>query len=409
MIGLEAEGTLRGDEAALRAALEGLDAEPAVTVEAHDGALFAQLYPFAEPARFALDGDRVRVEASSAPAGPGYHAWLCEALRALPVDWDRVNDDSGYFYGRAREPLEELFVDWLGAAAAEILERASEGVSRFALGMPEGHRYTYDGVVATLLGPRDREWLEATRSDASAGTDVFPWWNEDRDAQYFERLARASMWLEVRWRPPVTDDERATLDRVVTWVERAHGLDPERALPWAEQAELFTCLEEESLRATRARMKASKAGAPAIGYRRRPVRVELSGGWSMQIDGDLAERWEERGTWVGWDDTRSVWFNSLTVERDGAPSPDAQATLAELPALEGDEILELEAGPLRGMASFREEEVDGETVYRLEAHAAQGHHAAIGTLVFTEASDRQWALETWGSLYRQASGGSSSG
>ena len=83
MIGLEAEGTLTTDEAALRAALEALDADPPVTIEEHADALYAQLYPFAEPARIAITDGRVQLSASSAPAGPGYHAWLCEAVRAF--------------------------------------------------------------------------------------------------------------------------------------------------------------------------------------------------------------------------------------------------------------------------------------------------------------------------------------
>ena len=135
-------------------------------------------------------------------------------------------------------------------------------------------------------------------------------------------------------------------------------------------------------------------------YRRRPVRVEVSGGWYLTVPGELAERWDERGTWVAWDATRSVFFNSFTAQGKGEP-PTTEQTLASMPPLEGDEILELQADSLRGDASLTEVEHEGRPMHRLEAHAAIGPHAAIGTIVFVEASDRDWALSTWGSLGRR--------
>ena len=116
----------------------------------------------------------------------------------------------------------------------------------------------------------------------------------------------------------------------------------------------------------------------------------------------MAERWEERGTWVAWDAKRSVWFTSMTVHRsDGSPTEGTEDTLAHLPPLEGDEILELERDVLHGFASFHVDEDDGGTLHhRLEAHAAVAHHAAVGTLVYIDPSDREWALTTWGSLDR---------
>ncbi len=401
---LRAEGSLDGvDAAALRARLEQLAGDPAPIVTAHDGALYLELHPGIEPARIVAQGRGVSFEARTAGAGPGYHAHLVSLLDALPVRWERVEDASGYYADRTRARLEDYCLDWLGATAAQVLELLDDGATKLGLGLPEGHRYRHDEPVATILGPRSEAWLRAVRADASAGVDAFVWWGEGQDAGYFRGLALAEMWTEVRWRPPLDDAERARLDRVATWVERAHGLDPSIDLPWPEQAELLGYLEEESLRATRARMKAEALGRdPRVGYRRHPVRARLSGGWSLEIDGALAERWDERGTWVAWDESRSIWFTSLSVSGpDGRPSASTEATLAELPALTSDEVLELEAGPLRGIAAFHEEEVEGAPVYRLEAQAAQGPEAALGTLVFVEPSDRQWALETWGSLYWQ--------
>lgn len=410
-IGIRARGTLQeGDLATLSARL-GSGESPSNGPQFHEGALHVELHPCAEPLRITLAEGEVELEAHTATAGPGFHAHVCELIRDLPVDWAAIDDDAGFFASGDRGELEEVFLDWLGAGAAQILELIEEGASGFALGLPPTHRYSHDGVVATLLGPRDEDWLRRTRDDARGGIDVFAWWSPGRDAAYYRGLALSRMWTEVRWRPPITDDERALLEQVVTWVEKAHGLDPELDLPWPEQSELFGYLEEQSLRATRAHVKAEAMGRPAtIGYRRRPVRAILSGGWSLSIDGAFAERWEERGTWVAWDARRSVHFTSLSVrDADGRPSPDTESTLAQLPPLEADEVLALEAGEVRGIAAFFEDERDGQTIHRLEAQAAQGEHAAVGTLTFVDPRDRQWALETWGSLYRQTSGTSARG
>jgi hypothetical protein len=266
--------------------------------------------------------------------------------------------------------------------------------------MPAGHVFQHGGFVATLLGPRDEAWLRAAALDPRSGIDVYPWWQRERDARYYRDLALARMWLDVRWRPPLDDAERALMQRVATWIERAHGLDAELELPWEAQAEILTHLGEESLRSTRAQLKAearrASRSAP-IGYRRGDVIAMLSGGWSMRIDGALAETWEERGTFVAWDARRSLWFTSLTVETDGAPTT-TEETLRSLPPLTGEELLELEHGALRGVACFVEDESEGQAIIRLEAHAAVGANAAIGTLVFVDPADREWALETWGSL-----------
>jgi len=256
-------------------------------------------------------------------------------------------------------------------------------------------------MISTPMGPRDRAWLERVQSHPSVGRDVFAWWDAGRGAGYYAGLARALMWSEVRWRTPVDDRERALLDRVVTAIERAHGLDPAIELPWIEAAEIYELLGEESLRATRAGVLAEAArkrgSRSAIGYRRGAVRVSLSGGWSLVVPGELAERWEEHGTWVGWDRSRTIWMSSMTAE--GTDVTDD--VLAGLPELPGDgDLLRMERGPIVGHARFSTGEEDGKPIAVMRAHAACGKHVALGTIILPEDADRAWALETWGTLDR---------
>ncbi len=390
-----------------------LDQEPRARVHIETDErpfLVAELHPAAEGLSLeAPDDTTVHLRAKTGTAGPGYHRHVCAlALTlgdALGIEWtiDDDTDETGWLRERNTERLEESFLDWLGGAAAQILELSDSGMSGFSLSLPSGHILDPAGLVATPLGWRDEAWVRAVIDDPRHGIDVFPWWNAERDASYCLRLALTRMWTEVRWRAPL-EHERAQLDEIATFVEKAHALDSTLDIPWQEQSEVLQLLGEESLRATRAHLKAqsSREERAPIGYRRRPVRAILSGGWSMRIDGELAERWEERGTWVAWDARRAVWFTSMTVaDENGRPSPSTQTTLSSLPPLSGQEMLELERGDLRGLAAFAEEEREGEVLHRLEAHAARGANAAIGTIVFSDARDREWALATWGSLSHQ--------
>lgn len=388
-------------------AQRGDDPVPSVSVE--DGVLIAELHPAAEPVVIEASPSGATLSASTLTAGPGYHrhvaAIALELGAALGVEWAPEGDSTGWLAHRDDARLERAFLEALADVAHRILALAEQGKRGFSLFMPADHAYEHGGFVATPLGPRDEAWVRAVADDPRRGEDAFAWWGAEKDGRYYLGLALVCLWLEVRWRPPIDEGERALLERVATWIERAHALDPSLAIPWDEQAEILSLLGEESLRATRAQIKAS-ARPPAIepiGYRRRPVRVTLSGGWSMRIPGELAERWEERGTWVAWDARRSVWFTSMTVRtEDGAPSPSTEATLAALPPLTGDDLLELERGDLRGLARFVEDVHEGERVLRLEAHAARGDAAAIGTIVFVDESEREEALAIWGSLRHQA-------
>lgn len=370
------------------------------TVERREAGLVAiALHPAAAPLTLEIDGDRIVASADTGTAGPGYHeevrALVEQAAAAAEIPWERSPA------AESRAAIEARLDAWLASTATQILEAAAKGAAGFSILLPEGIEYTHGGLVATPLGPRDRAWLEGVQRTPSTGRDVFAWWDAGRGAAYFAGLARALLWSEVRWRAPLDDRERALLDRVVTCIERAHGLDATLELPWTETAQLYELLGEDSLRATRAGVLAEAAKKRGVrstlGYRRDAVRVSLSGGWSLVVPGDLAERWEEHGTWVGWDRERTIWMSSMSAE--GAES--TEEVLAGLPELPGEgDLLRMERGPILGHARFATGEDEGKPVVVMRAHAVCGRHVALGTIILPEDADRAWALETWGTLDR---------
>ena len=359
------------------------------------------LHPAAEPLRVIDLGNRtITIEAVTGTAGPGYHHHVCAritaAIATARLTVDHVEDESGYYTSRDRTALENATLQWLRPTAMEILSLHARGYRGLQLSLPEGTIFEHTGIVATPLGPRDHAWLVEVSRHPAHGVDALPWWHEGEGAAMLRGAAIAAMWIEVRWRKPILEAERALLARLVDWLERAHTLDPEGAHPWREHSELYELLGEESLRATRTHLRASNLPAAIpVGYRRAPVRVTLSGGWSLRVPGELAEQWDERGAWSAWDPRRSIWFTSLEAEG----SRDAETTLEGLPELEGEgDLLAFERGGIRAIARFETAEEDGRLLTTMRAHAAFGAHAAVGTIVLERASDRDWALETWASL-----------
>ena len=388
----------------LDAVIEAL--APDVRVSDRDeGGAWLDVHPAAQPIRVENTPAGFSFHAHTATAGPGYHRFvriLAERLAdACAVRWEEEPDRL------ADASLEEAFLERLQDAAKEIARLADGGYDGFSLLLPSGYAYRHRGLVATPLGPRSERWAREVAERPDRGVDVFSYWGDERGAAHLVQRARVSMWVDVRWRAPLIAKERALLDEVASLHERAFGLDGDADIPWAEQSEIFTLLGEQSLRATRAHIRAGSAGrAERIGYRRGPVAVEPSGGWWIDIDGAFAERVEERGTWVAWDATRALWFSSMIVSDARGRPTDTAATLESLPPLaDGGERLLLERDEIRGVARLTTDRRAGagresERVYRLEAHAAQGEHAAIGTLVFRDETDRDWALDTWSSLRR---------
>jgi hypothetical protein len=364
--------------------------------------LCVSFHPGAEDVVLIDEGDgRVAAAANTATCGPGYHRFVCDTLRALgealDVTWDPespdgdVGDETGYFHSGDAAAIDRTFAAWLQGVARRIRFLLSGPNSEIALSMPESHAFQHDGAIATPLGPRDAAWIERVARDGTQGFDVFPWRAPGVGADYFLGRALVRMWSDVRWRPPLDEEERQGLAEVAALLEAAYraapgGVSADRPYPWREWAELQELLGTDSLLATRTKLRAeSTAAAPPIGYRRRDVRVRLSGGWSLQVPGAFAESWDERGTWHGTDGVRAVWFTSFRVGDEGA-APDAASILAARAPLEGEPLPERTEGPVRSRAALRRTDDEGRPLFEVHIDAAvPGGHAFLTVVVVDEA------------------------
>ncbi|HEY7589798.1 MAG TPA: hypothetical protein VH723_02325, partial [Candidatus Limnocylindrales bacterium] len=212
--------------------------------------LRTSLHPAATDVEFIADeAARLTVTATTAEAGPGYHTYLCQLLKRLGTDvnieWEPADasvgtgDETGYFESGRRSDAETALLFWLRdnlQAACDARERGKPPVQLVAV---PGHRFTFEGAIATALGPRDDDWLKTAVNDPRVAADVWPWIADAMDARYLLNRALVLMWTRVRWRAPGTDEERETIEEVLRLLRKAFPFDPDLAYPWREWHELL--------------------------------------------------------------------------------------------------------------------------------------------------------------------------
>jgi hypothetical protein len=144
----------------------------------------------------------------------------------------------------------------------------------------------------------------------------------------------------------------------------------------------------------------TQAEGSHIGYRRWPVRVQLDGGWSIEVPGNLARERNDDATWDAWDRTRTVWFQALRfTKKDGQPPTAAEAAEVGRKSLpDGDALPPLDRGGLRGEAVFGSVEEDGRVLWRLSGVTGAPGQLAVCNVYVENSADRDWAVRTWQSL-----------
>ena len=203
--------------------------------------LAVDLHPAVAPLIITADDDgRIAVHADTAVAGPGYHRFVGRVLERLGLElsigWSR-DDPLDITFGE-RPIVEQSDLTWLGPRLVRAQKAAAAGRPAPQLGLPNGTRYTFEGAIATALGPRDAEWLEKAIADPRVAVDITPWWADATDARFLLNRALCLMWLQVRWRTPAVEGEADLLDEVHRLLSRAFPMDPSLTFPWHAWAEL---------------------------------------------------------------------------------------------------------------------------------------------------------------------------
>ena len=383
-------------------------------------AIAATLHPCAEDLEISIPGPgRVVASGKTSGAGPGYHVYVCDLLRRLGEDlaitWEApdpeagAGDDAGYFHTGDARALEDEFLRWLREIARIVVDGLEKDYQWLMISMAIGHHYRHHGPLVTPMGPRGLEWLRAVAEDPRRGIDLFPWWTTGMGAPFYLGRALARMWRDVRWRAPLDEDEGRLLMDAHLDLARAHRLDPALDYPWREWRELMEYIEahfgyvemagDEMESMIRRRTAEMTDGVlwPPIGYRRMPVRVDLTDGWSIEVPGEMSEAWDEEGLWTAHDTSRGVFFKSYALSKDDGSKPPVPEILDGLPLPEGPRIEHRKEG-LVGRAVLASFEEGDEAMWRLTGHTAIEGGLTVCHVVFRDPDERDWAIATWRSL-----------
>lgn len=379
-------------------------------------AAFATLHPAAEDVEIIIpEPGHVIVMGKTSTVGSGYHIFVCDLLKRFGQDlrlaWDVPDEDggdeTGYFHTGDQSAVDAEMVRWLRSIVSVLKENLKKDCDWMMVSMPLGYHYQHHGPLVTPLGPRDLSWLDAVAADPRRGIDLFPWWEPGLGASFYLGRALCRMWKDVRWRKPLLDEEGELLTQIHFDLVRAYRLDPNLTYPWREWRELMDYLEahygyvetegEEDVEADVARHAAATPERPLIGYRRKPVRLDLTGGWSIEIPGAMAEQWDEHGTWSAWDGQRTVWFTSYTLEKKNDEPPTAVESLEGSLLPEGERI-EHRGDRVIGRAVLAPYEEDGEKLWQLSARSAVAGGLVVCNIYIKNLADRDWAISTWQSL-----------
>lgn len=381
--------------------------------------LMVALHPGAEPIMLSTHEDgSLLISASTSSAGPGYHIFVCDLLRKMGqvhgIEWyaDEENDyfdETGFFHTGDRAKLYAEFELWIRALAKRVKELARDG-AKFHLAMPfDGHQFEVTEPILTQLGPRSFAWLDQVCEEPILGKDIFPWWEDGHGAEYHLGRALCHMWNTVRWREPLTEEEEDLLEICLQHLDSAYGLDPDLNFPFVEWSQIVDYLGAtyELGEMVEERAESLKRNLHSlIGYRRRSVRKDLGGGWSIALPGNFVEDLEEGQTFLAYDDKKNLRVTCMAASDPVGKPLDAMDILGKIKVL--DDPLKHERGKVNSRAFFERVEQDGTVFWMLRGvSACDGSFAQI-TICFEEDRDRDWALDTWQSLdhrsnYQQAS------
>ena len=355
------------------------------TLESGDAELSVATHPVApEIVMTASDAGRVTFAAETEAVGPGYHRFIGRLIERMGTDlaitWNRggTDGDDAAADGSAitfadRAVTERAYLGWLGRALLGARATRAAGGAGIQLGVPGRIRYTFDGPIATALGPRDDAWLDRAVADTRVATDVTPWWADATDGQYLLNRALCLMWLEVRWRGPAGKAERLLLDEVHRLLTKAYPLDPGLAYPWHAWAELIghRGIEDSMARQVMARAAREPATGPLIGYRRGPVGISHEG-WALEIPGSFAERRTPEEWWGGGAGRNITLAAVQTGTENGAMS--AQTFIQQFGGNLGPDAIDHRAGGVIGRATVTTDASSG-----VEVGVLEGYSAVVGS------------------------------
>lgn len=354
----------------------------------------------------ATENGGVTVRAATGPVGPGYHTYVGALVHRLGTDLDidwappdpatEAGDTIGYLASGARADAERHLLVWLHDTLGRAKALRTKGRPALQLAGVEGERFSFEGAIATALGPRDEAWLDKAIGDPRVAIEAWPWWADATDGRYLLNRALCLMWTEVRWRPPATEAEIVLLDEILRLLRKAFPFDPSLPYPWRAWQEILKLRgASEPMAAQIASRAKADPDAPLIGYRRLPVTI-TQGGWSLVVPGTFTTS-RTADEWSGAEAGRMITLAAAETGGDGG-SMSADAFLERVAGHLGEDVLKHRDGPVVGKARIVVDASTGVEVAVLDGYSAVSGSCAAIRIEIHDPEDWGWATDMWRSL-----------
>jgi hypothetical protein len=380
------------------------------TLSGGDRELLVGLHPAAQEASIrAADSGRIEIDATLRPVGPGYQTFVARLIQRIgteheiawgvddaTVDPTNLPTQTDLIAAGERPTAERAYLAWLGTGLITARDARRRGSGGIHLGTPPDVRFTFEGAIATSMGPRDDAWLERAIADSRLAVEVTPWWPDATDARWLLNRAVCLMWTDVRWRLPADETERAVHEEVLRLLARAFPLDPSLPYPWREWKELADLRGAVDAMTRQVDGRALRAErGPLIGYRRQPVRISHEG-WGLEVPGSFAERRTD-DEWWGGDGGRTITIAATETGTPDGPMS-AHVFLQQVAPDLGHDALIHQAGPIMGRARLSTDGTSGIEIGVLEGYSAVVGKGAAIRIEFDDSADWRWALDVWRAL-----------
>ena len=370
--------------------------------------LFCRMHPAAEDFELSFVApSQLVASANTTTVGPGYHVFVTSVLKDLAHEfharWERPAEDSedygdetGFFFTGDEKNLNAEMAAWLAALANTFFDGPLDSEeSGTALCLPINPQFKFEQPALTPLGPRDREWLYKTAQDGRTGLDFFAWPTPGFNAEYYLGRALTQMWADVRWRPPINDSETLVLEDVAGSLRRAHGLNASLRFPWAEWKQILEFLNHEGAVAELVSSRVERE--PTIGYRRKEVSVSLPGGWNIKVPGSFSNfEADDENDLCAVDPPKEIWFTAYRFEVASSPN-DFESVKKDRKKKRADYVIERDDYFAQATISNKRRET-GEEYFVLNSSNLAIGTRAVCTILFSDPSQRDWAVEMWRSI-----------
>ena len=372
----------------------------------HEHTLLAAYHPAAPPLMFTWDpSGQVFASVKTSTVGPGFHAQVVELLDDVAtrcgLSW-RWNDCSNGDYAISRnfEALQRECAAALGLLAHAILQHA--GTASCTRALHWDLRTPMPQTTAFSISPNgvwSREWWEElARADAVElklrARDFYPWWNKRQDAGFYLGFGKTLLWSEVPWHAPANNEEvdicRLALDACST----AKTLDARIELPAEELNELALLIAPACDRARR-------PSAGGIGFRRGPVRIHTTGGWSIVLPGYFYAEGDQENIGVMYSFPGvTVNMSSATVGGAAGDPSAARRVVTDLVTIgtDDEDAFEFQQEQLIGRALIASVDTDIRGGRYLDGRLASGSDVCHASIWYDDPSDRLWAIDTFKSI-----------